>query len=136
MIARIPRAWEIACGPALNAREGFDSANSSSLALKAILVLLGTGRWNARDVLQEGASPLFASVEGYRLWAPLKCPSLAVRQGSRTPRHKRILETQEVKDIADERAGAGVAVAGVGHARDETVLEAQEVKDVKCACAR
>src|SRR5688572_4041170 len=58
-----------------------------------------------------------------------------MRSASRAAGVVRILEAQEVKDIAHARAGAGVAVAGVGSARVVAVLEAEEVEDVQDARA-
>jgi len=53
----------------------------------------------------------------------------------RTPAHKGVLETEEVEEVADELACAGVAVAGVGLGVDEAVLEAEEVEEVEDARA-
>ncbi len=53
----------------------------------------------------------------------------------RTPPHKCTLETQEIKQVADERACACIAVAGVRLAEHEAVLEAEKVEEVEDADA-
>ena len=54
----------------------------------------------------------------------------------RTPSNERVLETQEIEDVADAGPGGGFAIARVGLAINEAVLEAEEVKDVQHPISR
>ena len=62
--------------------------------------------------------------------------TVIVSSGLRAAAHERVLEAEEVEDVAEAAARALVAVAGVGIVRDEGVLEGKKVEDVQDAGSR